>query len=120
MDKVGDEGGWSAFDGPACVWCGSGCVLAVRVPTTLLRTYILPPRTFHAPTHTCAICLFSPVSWHPLQNKVTPLHVACDYGHTVLAIKLVELGADVNAVNEVGPLGIAASLYVCGAGQGMC
>ena len=77
----------------------------VRVPTTLPLPYILPPRTFHATTHTCAICLFSPLSWHPLQYEYTPLYWACTKGLTELAVKLVELGADVNAVNEVGPLG---------------
>ena len=88
-----------------CVLCGSGCVLAVRIPTTLPLPYILPPRTFHALTHTCTICLFSPLSWHTLQYKQTPLHWACMNGHTELAVKLVELGADMSAVTEVGPLG---------------
>ena len=40
-----------------------------------------------------------------MQDKQTPLHWACIKGHTELAVKLVELGADVNAVNKVGPLG---------------
>ena len=80
--------------------CASG-----TVPTTLPLPYILPPRTFHALTHTCAICLFSPLSWHPLQFKQTPLQSACVNGRTELAVKLVELGADVSAVNKVGPLG---------------
>ena len=80
-------------------------MLAVRVPSTLPLPYILPPRTFHALTHTSAICLFFPFSWHPLQDKVTPLHLACDEGLTELAVKLAELGADVNAVDQVGPLG---------------
>ena len=75
------------------------------MPNTLPLPYVLPPCTFHALTHTSAICLFSPLSWHPLQWKRTPLHEACIYGLTELAVKLVELGADVNAVDNVSPLG---------------
>ena len=106
--------------------CGVGQgVLALRVPATLPLPYILPPRTFHALTHTCAICLFSVLSWHPLQEKQTPLHLAILKGLTELAVKLVELGADVNAVNKVGPLGGVqgwvvyfqwACMCVCGPG----
>ena len=86
--------------------CGVGQGVRQRYVSPLRCLYptscLLAPFT---PLYTLLLFAYSPPSWHPLQYKKTPLHFACANGRTEVAVKLVELGADVNAVNEVGPLG---------------
>ena len=53
----------------------------------------------------CFSCRGQPRELPHAQKQNTALHKACIYGHTELAVKLVELGADVNAVNKVGFIG---------------
>ncbi|EGG19805.1 hypothetical protein DFA_06907 [Cavenderia fasciculata] len=43
------------------------------------------------------------------ENDMTPLHLACAYGNTLLALELIKLGANVNAVAREG----VTPLHIC-------